>query len=40
MRFLALDVGTRRIGLALSESGVFAKPHGVIQRKSKKILPD
>jgi putative Holliday junction resolvase len=36
MRFLALDVGTRRIGLALSESGVFAKPHGVLYRKSKK----
>jgi putative holliday junction resolvase len=36
MRCLALDVGTRRIGLAMSESGVFAKPHGVLHRKSKK----
>ncbi len=36
MRFLALDVGTRRIGLAVSDSGVFARPHGVLHRKSKK----
>lgn len=36
MHLLALDVGTRRIGLATSESGVFAKPYGVLHRKSKK----
>ena len=36
MRFLALDVGTRRIGLAISDSGIFARPHGVLHRKSKK----
>ena len=36
MRFLALDVGTRRIGLAISDSGIFVRPHGVLHRKSKK----
>jgi putative Holliday junction resolvase len=36
MRLMALDVGTRRIGLAISESGVFARPHGVLHRKSIK----
>lgn len=36
MRILALDVGERRIGIALSESGIFARPHSVLHRKSKK----
>lgn len=36
MRYLALDVGERRIGLATSDSGIFAAPHGVLHRKSKK----
>ncbi len=33
---MALDVGERRIGIATSDSGVFAKPHSVLHRKSKK----
>jgi putative Holliday junction resolvase len=36
MRFLALDVGERRIGIAVSESGLLAAPHSVLHRKSKK----
>lgn len=36
IRRLGLDIGERRIGLALSESGIFATPHGVLYRKSKK----
>jgi putative Holliday junction resolvase len=36
MRFLALDVGERRIGIAISESGLLAAPHSVLHRKSKK----
>lgn len=36
MRFLALDIGERRIGIAVSDSGVLATPHSVLQRKSKK----
>ena len=36
MRYLALDVGERRVGLATSDSGIFAAPHGVLYRKSKK----
>jgi putative Holliday junction resolvase len=36
IRRLGLDIGERRIGLALSESGIFASPHGVLHRKSKK----
>jgi len=35
-KLLALDIGERRIGLATSDSGVFAQPHGVLHRKSKK----
>jgi putative Holliday junction resolvase len=34
MRVLALDVGERRIGVAVSE-GLLATPHGVIHRRSK-----
>lgn len=36
MRLMALDVGERRIGIATSDSGVFAKPHSVLHRKTKK----
>jgi putative Holliday junction resolvase len=36
MRLMALDVGERRIGIALSESGVFASPHAILYRKSKQ----
>lgn len=36
MRVLALDVGERRIGVAVSDpSGTLATPHGVIRRRSK-----
>ncbi len=34
MSVLALDVGERRIGVAVSE-GLLATPHGVIHRRSK-----
>ena len=33
---MALDVGERRIGIAVSDSGIFATPHSVLQRKSKQ----
>ena len=36
MRLMALDVGERRVGIAFSDSGVFASPHSVLNRKSKK----
>lgn len=36
MRLLALDVGERRVGIAFSDSGIFASPHSVLNRKSKK----
>ena len=36
MRLLALDIGEKRIGIATSESGIFATPHSVLHRKSKK----
>jgi len=36
MRVLALDVGERRIGVAVSDpTGILATPHGVIHRRSK-----
>jgi putative holliday junction resolvase len=35
MRLMALDIGERRIGLAISESGLLASPYGVLERKSK-----
>ncbi len=36
MTLLALDVGERRVGIAVSSSGIFATPHSVLYRKSKK----
>jgi len=36
MGIMALDVGQRRIGIALSKSGIFARPHSVLHRKSKR----
>jgi putative Holliday junction resolvase len=40
MRYLGIDYGTKRIGVALSdESNVFALPHSVIQN-SKKLVDD
>lgn len=36
MRLMALDVGEKRIGIAISESGVLATPHSVLYRKSKQ----
>ncbi len=36
MRLMALDIGERRIGVAVSESGFFAAPHSVIYRKSRR----
>jgi putative Holliday junction resolvase len=35
MRLMALDIGERRIGIAISDSGIFATPHSVLPRKSK-----
>lgn len=32
---LALDIGEKRIGLAISDSGLLATPYGVLHRKSK-----
>lgn len=36
MSLMALDVGDRRIGIAVSSSGIIATPHSVLYRKSKK----
>ena len=36
MRLMALDIGERRIGIAVSDSGILATPHSVLRRKSKK----
>lgn len=36
MRLMALDIGERRIGIAISDSGILASPHSVIHRTSKK----
>ncbi|MBN1994118.1 MAG: Holliday junction resolvase RuvX [Anaerolineae bacterium] len=33
---MALDIGERRIGIAISESGLLASPHSVLKRKSKQ----
>ncbi len=35
MRFLGLDIGEKRIGLAVSDSGILASPHSVLLRQSK-----
>jgi putative Holliday junction resolvase len=36
MTLMSLDVGERRIGIAISQSGILATPHSVLHRKSKK----
>ena len=36
MRLMALDIGERRIGIAVSDSGILATPYSVLQRKSKQ----
>ena len=36
MAVMALDVGERRIGIAISDSGILATPHSVLHRKSKQ----
>jgi putative holliday junction resolvase len=36
MRLMALDIGERRIGVAVSDSGILATPYSVLQRKSKQ----
>ncbi len=33
---IALDIGERRIGMAVSETGILATPHSVLVRKSKQ----
>lgn len=35
MRLMALDIGERRIGIAVSDSGILATPHSVLRRKSR-----
>jgi putative Holliday junction resolvase len=36
MTLMALDVGERRVGIAVSHSGILVTPHSVLYRKSKK----
>ncbi|MCB0190309.1 MAG: Holliday junction resolvase RuvX [Anaerolineae bacterium] len=36
VHLMALDIGERRIGIAISTSGILASPHSVIHRTSKK----
>ena len=36
MTLMALDVGEKRVGIAISQSGILATPHSVLRRKSKK----
>jgi putative Holliday junction resolvase len=36
MRLMALDIGERRLGVAVSDSGILARPHSVLERKSRK----
>jgi putative Holliday junction resolvase len=36
MHLMALDIGERRIGIAVSDSGILATPHSVLHRKTKK----
>ena len=39
MRALGIDLGTKRVGLAISDrSGTIASPHSVVLRQSKKQL--
>jgi len=35
MTIMALDIGGKRIGIAISDSGILAAPHSVLQRKSR-----
>jgi putative Holliday junction resolvase len=35
MTIMALDIGGKRIGVAVSDSGILAAPHSVLQRKSR-----
>jgi putative Holliday junction resolvase len=35
MRLMALDIGERRIGIAISESGILATPYQVLLRQTK-----
>jgi putative Holliday junction resolvase len=37
---MALDVGDRRIGVAVSESGVIAQPVGAVERTGRKATLD
>lgn len=36
MSLMALDIGERRIGIAISQSGILATPHDVLHRTSNK----
>jgi len=36
VRFMSLDIGEQRIGIAVSDSGILATPHSVLYRQSKK----
>jgi len=36
MQLMALDIGEKRIGIAVSDSGILARPHSVLERKSKQ----
>jgi len=36
MRLMALDIGERRIGIAISESGILATPYQVLLRQTKR----
>jgi putative Holliday junction resolvase len=36
MCLLGLDIGEKRIGIAISQSGLLAAPYSVLQRKSKQ----
>ena len=37
MSFLAIDLGSRRIGLAVSDSGVLATPHSVMRNEGDVV---
>ncbi len=36
MRLMGLDIGERRIGIAISESGILAMPYDVLRRNTKR----